>query len=128
MTTRAEPFLTPGAWLAGFIKKGLLYIATYKIRKLWALWFRRFFFCCCLSHDAPGAWPVWTQRAWLAGFFKKTTIHCYTQNMKALCLVVSVKKIFLCLFFPTTPPGPGQRDTVGSIYKEEYTTMIHTKY
>ena len=42
----------------------------------------------CLSHDAPGAGPVWTPGArlaeFIAGFIKRTTIHCYTQNMKAL--------------------------------------------
>ena len=32
----------------------------------------------------------------LAGFMKRTTRHCYTQNMKALGLVVSEKKIFIC--------------------------------
>ena len=51
-------------------------------------------FFLCISHDAPGAWPVWTQGARLAGFIKRTTLHCYTQNRKALCLVVSEKKIF----------------------------------
>ena len=44
----------------------------------------------------PGAGPVWTPGAWLAGFIKRTIIHCYTQNLKALCPVVSEKKIFLC--------------------------------
>ena len=53
-------------------------------------------FFLCFSHDAPGAGPVWTPGAWLAGFMKRTTIHWYTQNMKALGLVVSEKKIFLC--------------------------------
>ena len=50
----------------------------------------------CFSHDAPGAGPVWTPGAQLAGFIKRDTIHCYKQNMKALGLVVSEKKIFLC--------------------------------
>ena len=27
---------------------------------------------------------------------KRTTRHCYTQNMKALGLLVSEKKIFIC--------------------------------
>ena len=54
------------------------------------------FFLCFFPHDAPGAGPVWTPGALLAGFIKRTTIHCYTQNMKALGLVVSEKKIFLC--------------------------------
>ena len=52
----------------------------------------------CFSHDAQGAGPVWTPGAQLAGFIKRTIIHVhsYTQNMKALGLVVSEKKIFLC--------------------------------
>ena len=49
-----------------------------------------------VSHDAPGAGPVWTPGAQLVGFIKRTTIHCYIQNMKALGLVV-LEKIFLFL-------------------------------
>ena len=45
--------------------------------------------------DAPGAGPLWIPGARLAGFIKRTTIHSYTQNMKALGLVVSLKKIVL---------------------------------
>ena len=50
----------------------------------------------CFPHDAPGAGPVWTPGARMAGFMKRTTRHCYTQYMKALGLVVSEKKIFIC--------------------------------
>ena len=50
------------------------------------------------SHDAPGAGPVWNPGARLAGFIKRNTIHCYIQNVKALGLVVSVKKIFFMFF------------------------------
>ena len=55
-------------------------------------------FFLCFTHNTPphGAGPVWTPGAQLVGFIKRTTIHCYTQNMKALGLVVSEKKIFLC--------------------------------
>ena len=52
-----------------------------------------------VDNDMPGAWPVWTPGARLAGFIKRTTIHCYTQNMKALGLMVSEKKIFLCFSY-----------------------------
>ena len=44
----------------------------------------------------PGQGPYGPPGARLAGFMKRTTRHCYTQNMKALGLVVSEKKIFLC--------------------------------
>ena len=58
----------------------------------------------------PRGGPVWTQGTWLAGFIsefiKRTTIHCYTQNMKALGLVVSEKKIFICVSHETPRVGP----------------------
>ena len=54
----------------------------------------------------PRAGPCLTPGAWLAGFIKRTTIHCYTQNMKALGLVVSEKKIFLCFSHDAPRAGP----------------------
>ena len=59
-----------------------------------------------VDNDMPGAWPVWTPGAPLAGFIKRNTIHCYNQNMKALGLVVSEKKIFLCLSNDALGAGP----------------------
>ena len=47
-----------------------------------------------VDNDMPGAWSVWTPGAPLAGLIKRSTIHDSTQNMKALCHVVSEKKIF----------------------------------
>ena len=52
--------------------------------------------------------------------------------MKALGLVISEKKIFLC--FPHDPPPPpgrahiDPRGTVGRIYKEDHYTLLQTKY
>ena len=54
----------------------------------------------------PGAGPFSTPGPWLAGFIKRTTIHCYKQNMKALGLVVSEKKIFLCFSHDTLGAWP----------------------
>ena len=53
--------------------------------------------------------------------------------MKALGLVVSKKKIFLCFihYLPPPPPPPGQGPygrTVGRIYKEDHYTLLLTKY
>ena len=59
--------------------------------------------------------------------------------MKALGLVVSEKKIFLCFTHdplpppPPPPPPPGgarmnPRGTVGRIYKEDHYTLLQTKY
>ena len=76
------------------------------------------------------AGPVWTPGARLAGFIKRNTIYCYKQNMKALGLVVSEKKIFLC--FTHDPPQGGAcmdpRGTVGRIYIEDHYTLLLTKY
>ena len=50
--------------------------------------------------------------------------------MKALCLVVSEKKIFYV--FPMTPTRGGARmdprGTVVRIYEEDHYTLLHTKY
>ena len=64
------------------------------------------------DNDAPRVGPVWTPGPRLAGFIKRTTVHCYTQNMKALGLVVSENKIFLC--FSHDAPGAGPVWTPGA--------------
>ena len=64
------------------------------------------------DNDAPSAGPLWTPGPQLAGFIKRTTIHCYTQNIRALGLVVSEKKIFLC--FSQDAPGVGPVWTHGA--------------
>ena len=95
------PFLTPGAWLAGFkpiYREDHYTLLHTKYVALGLVVSEKKTFLC-FSHDAPGAWPVWTPGAWLAGFIKRITIHCYKQNRKALSLVVSEKKI-LFMFFP----------------------------
>ena len=88
MTPRVGPFLTAGAWLAGFRKRTT--ICCY-IQNMKALGFvvseKKFFYVFPMT---PGTW--------LAGFMKRTTRHCYTQNMKVLGLVVSEKKIFFYVF------------------------------
>ena len=89
-------FLTPGAWLLGFIKRTTpttthCYIQNMKALGL-AVSEKKFFLC--FSHDAPGAGPVWTPGARLAGFIKGTIIHCYTQNMKALALWFGRRRLF----------------------------------
>ena len=65
-----------------------------------------------VDNDMPGVWPIWTPGAPLAGFIKRITIYCYKQNMKALGLVVSEKKIFLC--FTHDAPGAGPVWTPGA--------------
>ena len=88
------------------------------------------------DNDASGAGPVWTQGAQLAGFIKRTTIHCYTQSMKALGLVASEKKIFLCFSHCKSmrdynDPRDGAIldpwGMVGRIYKEDHHTLLNTK-
>ena len=67
---------------------------------------------CLWEPMTPGAGPFLTSGAWLAGFIKRTTTHCYIQNIKALSLVVSEKKIFLC--FSQDAPGAGPLWTPGA--------------
>ena len=50
------------------------------------------------DNDAPGAWPIWTPGSRLAGIIKGLTKHCFKQYIKALGLMVSEKKFFLCFF------------------------------
>ena len=94
MTPGAGPFLTPGAWLAGLIKRIITHCYIQNMKALGHVVSEKKIFLC-FSHDAPRARPIWTPRARLAGFMKRTIIHCYTKNMKALDLVVS-EKIFVC--------------------------------
>ena len=44
----------------------------------------------------PVTWPVWTPGTWLSGFIKTITEYCYAQNRKALGLMVSEKRAFVC--------------------------------
>ena len=51
--------------------------------------------------------------------------------MKALGLVVSSEKIFLCFTHDTPPPGGARMDPrgmAGRIYKEDHYALLHTKY
>ena len=54
----------------------------------------------------PGVGTFLTLGAYLAGFIKMATMHCYIQNMKALGLLVSEKKIFLCFFYDVPGAKP----------------------
>ena len=105
---RGGAILTPGAWLAGLIKRTTTHSYMQNMKALGLVVSGIFL---CFSHDPPGAGLVWIPGARLAGFLKRTTIHCYTKNRKALGLVISekiffrVSGIFLC--FSHDPPGAG---------------------
>ena len=73
MTPWVGPFLTPGAWLAGFIERITIHCYTQNRKALGLVAWEKIFFM--FSHDTPGAWPVWTTGARLVGFIKRTTIH-----------------------------------------------------
>ena len=86
----AGPVWTPGARLAGFIKRTTIHCSGpcgFGEEDFFM------FFPC-----RPRGGPVWTPGARLAGFIKGTIIHCYTQNMKALGLVVWEKNFFFYVF------------------------------
>ena len=48
--------------------------------------------------------------------------------MKALGLVVSEKKIFLCFSHCKSMGANDPRGMIGRIYKKDYYTLLHTKY
>ena len=85
--------------------------------------------CCCrdffiyfhyksmVDNDMPGAWPVRTPGAPLAAFIKESIIHWSAQHMKALCHMVSEKKIFF-MFFPWSPPGWGPYGPQGHSWQD----------
>ena len=77
----------------------------------------------------PGAGPFLTPGAQLAGFIKRTTTHCYMQNMKALGIVVSEKKIFLCFSHDAPRAGPvlTPREGLAGFIKRTI-IHLHTKY
>ena len=71
----AGPVWTPGASLAGFIKRTTIHCYTQNMKALGLVVSEKIFLC--FSHDTPGVGPIWTPGARLAGFIKRTTIHCY---------------------------------------------------
>ena len=72
MTPRAGPSLTPGLWLAGFIKRTTIHCYIQNMKALDLVVSEIFL---CFSHDHPGAGPVWTPGA---QFIKSTTIYTAT--------------------------------------------------
>ena len=66
------------------------------------------------NHNVLGAWPVCTHGALLAGFIKRITKHCYKQNIKALGIMVSEKKFFVC--FPIESIWELMTHRVGSFF------------
>ena len=136
MTPRVRSYLTPGARLAGFIKRTTIHCYTQNMKALGLVVSKRkiFFYVfpivCLWELTIPGVGPFMTPGAWLAGFIKRTTTHCNVQNMKALGLVVSEKKIFLCFSYDSPRGGAhmDSRGTFGRINKEDHYTLLHTKY
>ena len=75
-TPGAGPVWTPGARLAGFIKRTITHCYTQNMKALGLVVLEKKIFLC-FTHDPSGAGPVWNPGAQLAGFIKMTTIHCY---------------------------------------------------
>ena len=128
MTPGAGQFLTPGAWLAGFIKRTTTHCYIKHIKALGLVVSEKKIFYV-FSHDAPRAGPVWTPGARLAGLIKMATIHFFTQNMKALGLVVS-EKIVLCFSYcmsmgANDPRGGARMDPGARLAGFIKRTIIH---
>ena len=106
----AWPVWTPGARLAGFIKRAFIHCYSQNRKALVLVVLEKKVFLCfshCKSmgaNDPPGG-SILGPGAWLAGFIKRITTHCYTQNMKDLGLAFSEKTIFYV--FPMTSSGRG---------------------
>ena len=69
-------------------------------------------------------------RTWLAGFIKGITKYCYTRNIKAMCLIVSEKKIFLCFSYCVGANDPrcvANLDTRGQLRKICFSCYSHYK-
>ena len=107
----AGPIWTPGAWLAGFIKRTIIHGYTQNMKALGLVISEKKIFyvfpiVSLWELMTPGAGLFLTPGAWSAGFIKRTTTHRYIQNMKALGLVASEKKIFLCFSHDASGAGP----------------------
>ena len=103
----AWPVLTPGAWLAGFIKRTFIHCYIQNMKALGLVVSEKSFLCFsqCKSMGAndPQGRAIFDPRGMVGRIKKRTTIHCYIQNIKALGLVVSEKIVFM--FFPLCPQG-----------------------
>ena len=110
----AGPVWTPGARLAGFIKRTTIHCYWQNKKALGLVVSEKKIFKS-FSHDAPGAGLVWTPGARLAGFIKRTTIHCYTHNIWKLW-ALWFRRRFLCFTHdplgrgPYRPQGHGWQD------------------
>ena len=109
--------MTPGAQLAGFIKRTFIHCYTQNRKALglevsgkkFFVFSQRKFIVAYNFRDRITL--NLTLGAWLAGFIQMISIHCYTQNMTALDLVLS-EKIFYCI--PHDAPGAGPVWTPGA--------------
>ena len=77
MTPGAGPFFTPGAWLAGFIKRTTTNCYIQNMKALGLVVSEKKILFLFFSYDAPEAGPVWTPGARLAGFIEDhyTLLH-----------------------------------------------------
>ena len=130
----AWPVWTPGALLAGFIKRTTIHCYTQNMKALGLMVLEKKIFyvfpiVSLWELMTPWGGAIFDPRGMVGRIIKRTTIHCYIQNMKALGLVVSDKKIFST--FPMTPRGRGLYGPQGygwQDYKEDHYTLLHTKY
>ena len=136
------PVWSPGARLAGFIKRTTIHCYTQNMKALGLVVSEKIFFLC-FSHDAPGAGPVWTPGARMD--HRGTVVRIYKEDHYTL-LHTKHDSSGPCgfgeedffMFFPLhvlwelMTPGAGPffdpRGMVGRIYKEDHYTSLHTKY
>ena len=131
----AWPAWTPGAWLAGFIKRTTIHcytknmIALGLVRRYEKIFFKYIF------PNAPRVWPVWTPGARLAGFmiFIEEDHYTLLHTNYVSSGPCGFRKDFFshCRSMGANGPWSGaffdQRDMVGRIYKVDHYTLLHTK-
>ena len=141
MTPEVGPFLTPGAWLAGFIKKATIHCYTHtllhtNLSKLWALRFRRrFFFVNPMTPPKRGC----VDPRGMVGKIHKVGLYTLLHTKYESSGPCGLKKIFCFGFCFSNCKSMGANDPrgraifdprgmVGRIYKDDHYTLLHTKY
>ena len=124
------PVWTPGAPLAGFIKRNTIHCYKQYMKALGLVVLEKKIFLC-FSHDAPGAVPVWTTGT-VGRIYKDD--HYMLQTKYESSGPCGFGEDFFYVLPMTLPPPPrggarmDPRGTVGRIYKEDHYTLLLTKH
>ena len=128
MTPRAWPFLTPGAWLAGFIKRTSTLCYTQNMKALGLVVLeKKIFFLCFFPMTPPGRGPYGPKGHGM--IYKKDLYTLLHTNYESSGPCDFGEEDFFMLFpivclWPLIPPWGGAifdpRGMVDMIYKEDH--------